>query len=359
MEQSQLTPAQIEVIRQQRTQRFKSMGLPATAGQLADMPIENMPTQRVAVAPTPVVEEQVRPQQYVQSKYAQQQVQQPQYAQQEQKVAGIEMENGANIAQQIQIQLAEEKQQSQAAMYTAPRDRYSALEAIKRGAKKQEIGVFIKAETKGVKGEQLPEPKVGKRKPVRPGQPQEKPKVSIALEGTRASRNAEADALENMFTDKASGISMRSTSGVPQGNLITEDYSSIGPTFDPVAHLKKKAADKGVMLDLPSQRQQPQQNQVFQQASNNDFMLNQMMLMMETMMKNNQKSGSYDLESLKPMIEATAKKVAEDTIRRVLKEYADNQKKKNVYEVVNQEKKVVRIGDKLYKLTPVTIKSQL
>ena len=358
MEQSQLTPAQIEVIRQQRAQRMQKMGLPATAGRIADMPVENMPTQRVYAAP--VVEEQTQSQpqqqQYVQSKYAQQQVQPPQYSQPAPQTQGIEIPNESNVAQQIQVQLAEERAARQASIYTAPRDKYNALEAIRNGAKKQEFSTFMRAEARGnLTGDQLPEPKVGKRKPVRPGQPQEKPKISVALEGAKTSHNAEADALEGMFTDKASGINVRSSSGVPQGNLMTEDYSSIGPTFDPVAHLKKKAAEKGVVLDLP-QKHQSQENQVFQ-TNGNDQMLGQMMAMMEAMMKNNQKGGSYDLDDLKGMMEATAKKVAEDTIRRVLKEYAETQKKKSVYEVVNKEQKVIKIGDKLYKLTPVIVKS--
>lgn len=351
MEQSQLTPAQIEVIRQQRAQRMQKMGLPATAGRIADIPVENMPAQRVYAPPTPVVEEQVQPQQFVQSKYAQQQVQQPQYSQPEPQTQEIE----SNIAQQIQIQLAEERAVREASRYTAPRDKYNMLEAIKNGAKKQEFSDFMRAEVRGsLKGDQLPEPKVGKRKPVRPGQPQEKPKISVVLEDAKTSHNAEADALEGMFTDKSSGINVRSASGVPQGNLITENYSSVGPTFDPVAHLKRKAAEKGIAVELP--QKQPQQNQVFQ-TNNNDQMLGQMMLMMETMMKNNQKSGGYDLDTLKGMMEATAKKVAEDTIRKVLKEYAETQKKKPMYEVVNKEQKVIKIGEKLYKLTPVIVKS--
>ena len=58
------------------------------------------------------------------------------------------------------------------------------------------------------------------------------------------------------------------------------------------------------------------------------------------------------------MMEITAKRVAEETMKKVLKEYVETQKKKqsNVFEVINEEKQVVKIDNKLYKLTPVSIK---
>jgi len=333
----ELTPAQLERLKQQKALRFQAMGLPAAAGQIVDIPVENMPTQRVYKAPVQVVEESYEPQNEA-----------------PQKPTNVEIPNESNVAQQIQIQLAEERAMRQNALYTAPRDKFNALDAIRKGAKKQEFKTFIKAESHGSNGNQIPVPKVG-RKPVRPGQPQERSKTAVPVQQYNAPKNPEADALESMFTDRAPGISMRSSgNGVPQGDLIQtdENYSNIGPTFDPVAHLKAKAAEKGVNLELPQRQQTPQ---VFQ--TDNSGQMQQMMLMMETMMKNQQKPSGYDLSTLKPTIEAIAKRIAEDTIRKVLKEYVESQKKKKVFEVVSAKQNVVKIDNEFFQLKKVNIKT--
>jgi len=334
----ELTPAQLERIKQQRAQRFKDMGFPATAGQMADIPVENMPQQRVYAPPAPIIES----------------VAAPQYDNTTQQKVSVEVPNESNVSQQILTQLAEERAQRQNAIYTAPRDKLSALEAIRRGVKKQEFGAFIKAETHGASGNQLPEPKVGKRRQVRPGQYQEKSQNAVPVESFKTAKSAEADMLESMFTDKSPGINV-SSSGVIHGNLIEtdENYSNIGPSFDPVAHLKRKAAEKGVQLDLPRNNQPT--SQVFQTENSNQ--ISQMMLMIESMMKNQQKN--YDLEALKAMMEVIAKKVAEDTMKKVLREYVDSQKKKNVFEVVNKEKNIIKSDGKYYQLKQVTPTNKL
>jgi hypothetical protein len=330
-----LTPAQKEMLRQQRLQRFKSMGLPEGSGQIIDVPVENVPAQRVYDAPAPVINE----------------AQQQQYNM-GQQTATIEVPNDANIAEQIRNQIAEERAQRQAMMYTAPRDKFAALEAIRKGAKRQEFKSFIKAEGNGVNGNQLPEPKVGKRKSTRPGQPQEKSVHAVEPKAFISAKNQEAEQLEGYFTDRAQGISMKS-SGAPQGNLVEHDsdYSNVGPSFDPVAHLRKKAEEKGINVDLTKKQQTTPQ--VFQ--AENSEQMSQLMLMMETMMKNQQKGGQYNLEALKTTMETIAKKVAEDTIKRVLKEYVESQKKKNIFEVANKEKNIIKIGEKYFQLTPVKI----
>ncbi len=339
----ELTPAQLERIKQQRAERFKAMGLPAAAGQLMDVPVESIPQQRVYVAPAPVVEEAI----------------QPQYDVPQQR--DVQIPNKENFEAAIQQQLAEEKAQRQMDMYRAPRDKFSALQAIKSGAKKQEFNNFIKAESNGGKGNQLPEPKVGKRRPTRPGQPQEKSANAIAPEGfSPQGGGGEAALLESLFTDKASGINVRSSGSLaPQGTLIEtdENYSNIGPSFDPVAHLKSKAAEKGIVIDLNKKRQvltEGENHQIYQ--TGNSEQLDRMMLMMEAMMKSQQKQNSVDIDALKEEVRAIAKKTAEDTIRKVLKEYAESQKKKNIFEVVNKEQNVVKIGDKYFKLQPVVPK---
>lgn len=328
----ELTPAQLERIKQQRAERFKAMGLPAAAGQLMDVPVESIPQQRVYEAPTPVVEEAA----------------QPQYDASQQR--DVQIVNQGNFEAAIQQQLAEERAQRQMDMYRAPRDKFNALQAIKSGAKKQEFNNFIKAESK-----------VGKRRPTRPGQPQEKSANAIAPEGfSPQGGGGEAALLESLFTDKTPGISVRSSGSLaPQGTLIEtdENYSNVGPSFDPLAHLKSKAAEKGITLDLNKKRQvltEGENHQIYQ--TGNSEQLDRMMLMMEAMMKTQQKQNSVDIDALKEEVRAIAKKTAEDTIRKVLKEYAESQKKKNIFEVVNKEQNVVKIGDKYFKLQPVVPK---
>ena len=335
MEQT-LTPAQIEVLRQQKIQRFKSMGLPANVGQIVDVPVENMPEARNYSAPAPpqVIAE----------------VEQPQYNEPQQQES-YDSSNDAVVAQRIKEQISEERAQRQNAMYTAPRERFNALEAIRKGAKKQEFTTFIKAEKVGVNGNQLPEPKVGKRKPTR-GQPlQEKSQGAVAPQTFNTPKSTEAEDLENLFTDKSSGINVRS-SGSVQGTLIehNNDYSNIGgPAFDPAAHLRKKAEEKGMSPILP--QKQPANQQVFQ--TENSGQISQLMLMMENVMKGQQKNPQYNLKDLTETMELIAKKVAEDTIKKVLKEYVDGQKKKNLFEVVNKEKNIIKIGESYYHIKKV------
>lgn len=336
----ELTPAQLERLKQQRAAKFKAMGLPANAGQIVDVPVENIPEQRVYEAPVKVVQES----------------EQPQYEAPQQP--NIDMSNQENISQAIRQQLAEERAQREAAMYTVPRDKFNALESIRRGAKKQEFKQFIKAESHGASGNQIPEPKVGRRR-TRPGQPQEKSANAIAPQGFVPQGGAGgADMFESLFTESP-GINVRSSgSGAPQGTLIEtdENYSNIGPAFDPVAHLKKKAAEKGVNIDFTKNKQMLSEGntpQIFQ--TGNPEQLDKMMLMMEAMMKNQQKN--YDIESLKEMMHTIAVKVAEDTIKKVLKEYVESQKKKHLFEIINREQNVIKIGDKYYQLKSVVPKS--
>ena len=339
----ELTPAQLERLKIQRAQNFKRMGLPENAGQIIDIPVENMPHQRVYEAPIS------------------QTIQEPTQYESPRQTSNIEVVNESNVAQAIQTQLAEERALRQASMYTAPRDKFNALESIRKGSKRQEFNAFIKAEYRGVNGNQLPEPKVGRRANIRPGQQQEKTANAIAPQTFSTSKGAESselNTLEGLFTDKPSGISMRSSGSVmPSGNLIEtdENYSNIGPSFDPVAHLRDKAAKKGINLDFSSKSniiQESANHQIFQTESSSQ--LDKMMLMMEAMIKNQQ--TPFDIEKLKNEMRAVAKKTAEDTIKSVLKEYLESQKKKNVYEVVNKDQKVVKINNSYYQLKPVTLK---
>jgi len=340
---AELTQAQIEMFKQQRAQRFKELGLPATAGQIAEAVVENLPTQRVYEQP---VQEQVD---YTNS--------QPTYQESSIPNANFNPSTQGDIEDNIRKQIAEERAQRMAVLNNAPRDKFNVLQAIKNGAKKQEFGAFMKAETHGVSGVQLPEPKVGKR---RPGQ-QEKSQFAVEPKVNNVPESREAKMFEQMFTDGNSSIGMRQPgANLPKGNLIEtdENYSNMGAAFDPVAHLQKKASEKGLNIDLSTKRRVISENenrQVFQEQ-NSDY-LQKMMTMMESMIKNQNQARNYDIELLKQEVKAIAKKTAEETIKAVLKEYLESQKKKNVFEVVNKEKNIVKVGDKYFKLQQVVLKS--
>lgn len=259
-----LTPSQAEQIRQQRLAKFKQMGLPETAGQMAQVT----------------------------------------------EVVGTAANQGV----------------------------YKTLQDIKKGAKKQFYKEFVQAtEGKTAAGYQIPEPKIKKS----PGQ-KEKATNIVTPQVFEAKRSAEADSLEKMMLGD-SGINISSTMGklgAPEGNLVSEIDM---PSFDPVATLKEKIAQKGT-----NQHQQ----QDFTPRTNQ---MSEMREMMQLMME--QQKPAYDLNLLKEMMEVIARKVAENTIKQVISEFVAENKKKNVYEVYNKEKSIVKIGDKLYKLTPVVIKS--
>lgn len=337
---AEMTPAQIERLKQQQINRFKKMGFPVSAGQMMDIPVENLPEQRVYESPAhaPIIKEQSETQQSYNTTLKQ-------------------TENEAQIAQQLAQQLAEERVQKQSSMYTAPRDKINTLEQIKRGAKKNEFNSFIKAEHIGVNGNQIPEVKSPKRQ-NRPGQLQEKTKNPIAPQEFSARGGSEFNMIEDLFTDKSTGINICSNGELPQGNLINVhgDYSDIGPTFDPVRHLQEKAKLKGIDINL-TDRKVLNENQVFKAES--DDRLEQMMLMMEAFTKNQQKNIGYNSNELKELIVIISKKVAEITMKKLLKEYAETQKKKKFYEVVVPEKNIVKTSENLYfQMIPVKVKSK-
>lgn len=61
--------------------------------------------------------------------------------------------------------------------------------------------------------------------------------------------------------------------------------------------------------------------------------------------------------AMKMMMESIAKTMAEQTVRKVLSEFTENQRNKNTFEIYNKEKSIIKTSDgKLYKLTPVQVK---
>ncbi|MFA5068184.1 MAG: hypothetical protein WC466_09175 [Candidatus Izemoplasmatales bacterium] len=310
--QANLTPAQLEQLRLQKIQKFKEMGLPHTAGQISDMLVENIPEASS-------------------------------YSSEIYESAQSSSDNSANIAMAVQTQIAEERARRSATLHSAPKDKLSALEAIKRGAKKQEFQSILKANGGGAdKGYQIPEKKTSQKK--------EKPSQSVPVEQHNAPKNEEAQMLESMFTDSAS-ISISQSPSSPIVN-VNSDYSNIGPSFDPTYLIRKRAQESGKKYTSENSQQQ-----VFSENVNSSNQMNQMMLTIEQLLKNQQKN--YDIEMLKEIMHNIAKEVAEDVIGKVLKEYVESHKKKIAFEYANKDKNVIKIDDKYYQLRPVTIKHKV
>jgi len=324
------TPAQLEAIKQQKVNRFKQMGLPSNAGQIADMPVENMSEQRMYIPPKNeqaiITEVNNTPQ-----------------------VNSImDIVDDTNVSRKILEQLEEERNLRQATMYNAPRDKYNALESIKRGAKKKDFSAFIKAEN-GHQNSELPinRNSTQNRTPTQ----NKNSKNSVKLENFNAPKIAGAESLENLFTGKQSNVSIKPYGAKNEGFIETDkDYSNIGPSYDPVSYLRNKTDEKGINLNF-DKKNKP--NQVFDIQSNTQ--MENMMTMMESFMKNQQKAPLYDFAVQKEMMEDIAKRIAMDVIKKVLKEYVETQKNKNVFKVINQKQNIVEIAGRYYKLNPVKI----
>lgn len=314
-----LTPAQIERLRLEKIQRFKKLGLPEGAGQMMDVPVENVPVIKQHIQET-VVETIEAPTQN----------------------GTINYEGSSINENEIRKQIEEERNLSNSLRYIAPRDKFAALQAIKSGAKKNEFKTFIKAENFSTNINQIPEPR----------QRKSSSSVKIEPKSFNVVKSAEAENIERLFTDD-SKISL--SSNIMKGNLVEtdEDYSNIGPSYNPVEHLRKKLSSKDAQL--LNETKTPLENSVNRQLQN-EIGFDKMMIMMENMLNIQQKKQN-ELEQLKEEIINIAKKTTQDTMLKVIKEYAENQKKKNVYEVIDKNLNVVKIGDRYFKLQPVKIKT--
>ena len=189
------------------------------------------------------------------------------------------------------------------------------LRAIKSGAKRQEFRETIKKMDKvnpGGDGYQIPETKQRKG-------PMQKPSVDVKVDNFTPAPNkvsAEAEAIERMFTGDG-GVGRASSYG-EDGPLITDTMSD----YDINSELKQR-------LEKKSQK-----------------------------VKQNSPSANIDLDSLEQFIREIALEVSSKTIKSVLKEFLEKNKKSKEKEVefYNKNKKIVKINNQLYKLVPVKIK---
>lgn len=215
---------------------------------------------------------------------------------------------------------------------------HQTIQRIKSGAARSDMkDIAQKAERIAAQNSPPPIHQPRKNKPQRPGQPQQPsnaPKVETFAAG---GGSREARDIESMFTDDGGGSYFNSAG---QSSSIREDDfgSTYLPTFDPVSELRKRAAEKGVSTpQVPVQKPK--------QAS----------------------SASLDTvpqDQLVQIMETVSRRVSEDMLKKVLKEFSivfsemQNQKSKNVFEVYNKDKNIIKIGSQLYQLTPVRIKGK-
>jgi len=220
----------------------------------------------------------------------------------------------------------------------ANKDVYKTLQDIKRGAKKQFFKEFVKAtDGKTASGYQIPESKQSKKRPA------DSPKSNnaVAPQTFNVPKSQEAYSLERMMLGDP-GINISSTinsTGVPSGDLVSE----IDIPFDPVSALRNRSS-------------QSSHNQSNSSPSYSNNQMSEIKEMMQIMLEQNK--PSYDLKVLKEMMEVIAKNVAENTIKNVISEFLAENKKKNVYEVYNKDKNIIKVGNQLYKMVPVTVKAK-
>jgi hypothetical protein len=192
---------------------------------------------------------------------------------------------------------------------TNNKDMHQKLQSIKRGANKNNYKRFVQVmEGSSASGYQIPEVK---KKRV----PQEKSKNAVEVQTFNAPRNVQAESIEKMFTGNISsnGINFKKSNE----GIVSEGY---GPDFDPINQITSKTSST---------------QDVYQEQN----------------VQNN-----IDLELIKEMMYKIAENVSHQTVKTVINEFVEKQKKKNMYEVYNKEKNIVKINNKLYKLTPVKIK---
>ena len=249
-------------------------------------------------------------------------------------------------------------------------NKFATLQAIKMGAKREEFKPILEAN--GAQAYQIPV-----SRPKR--QEKDKSKNAVAPQSFVATPLAEANRLEAEFLGGSSemtaptinynnsNVNRNPVANVPQGQLLQENNIGI-PDFDQFA--QTKLAQKGIYTNHGQpQQQQYQQQQPVQQTNYTEFnsqqqQLNEIRELVIGLAKNNgvvvpQKqaysSPGVITEQQRKMIVDIAKKTAEDTIKAVLKEFVESQRKKPNIELVNKDKNLVKMGNEYYQMTPVKV----
>ena len=243
--------------------------------------------------------------------------------------------------------------------------KFQALEALKRGAKRDEYKQMITAEKKGYsanEGFQIPEPKQ-KRKGVNPNAPKvdEKYKVGLdALTPPPAKGRSELSAIEAMFDGgialspvKTMGTTQQISIELPPAPVGMEEWTGGVPEFDPLAAFQKRMSEKKKMEQIARQPQTGAEFEVIQSSPGQEIDEQSRYRAQDDFRKQQEPVINY--YHLKDMITDIASEVAEKKIKEILELYAKKQSQKKVYEVYNKEKNIVKINDKFFKLQEVRL----
>lgn len=323
MEETILTPEQKEALRASQVERFKKFGIPANAGQVAEKLQENYENAVLTEIISPRVET---------------------------------IENSTEIARQVADQVAQEKSVGMVLGPHANMQKMQKLEAIKRGAKKQEFQALV-TQGHGEGGYQIPVPKPSKNKI--PGHQPSKSESAVKPESFQTKDFAQGKSIENMFTDgidagRASNSIRTGAASERTGPILDSENTGV-PEFNP-SNFTKIMERKRADMSNSAQTQRLDNNTGM---LDNNNQISEIKKLLESFVEKQNPLLSPDMQTLKETMETIAKKVAEDTIKRVLREYAEGQKNKKNFEYYNKEKNVIKIGENLFLLKPVVVKKEI
>ena len=217
---------------------------------------------------------------------------------------------------------------------------HQAIQRIKSGAARSDMkDIAQKAERIAAQNSPPPIHQPRKNKPTRPGQPQQPSNAPKVETFVPAGGSREARDIESMFSDEGGGSYFGPTgSSAASGE---EDFGATYlPQFDPASQLKRIAQEKGIVPTTQVPAQKPKAVAVLPENLQQDHLIQ--------------------------IVESVTRRVSEDMLKKVLKEFSavftemqnQNQKPKNVFEVYNKDKNIIKIGSQLYQLTPVRIKGK-
>lgn len=241
------------------------------------------------------------------------------------------------------------------------------IQQIKSGAAKSELNKYVNATSKGgnmpgVAGfDPIPEPSKNKPRSQNPNMPQQSvdPKHKVELDSFSSPSNidnSELSMIDAMFGGGGGGMRPRMN---PQANSFDSgqpfmqhrpqdmqlDLSNTlnqMPSFNPhhaIERAKNKAGSQYLQFAQGTPVGNPQ-----------DYT-------MQDPSVSNQMANMGFTPQMKMMMETIAKTMAEQTMRRVLSEFTEQQKNKQYFEIYNKEKSIIKTADgKLYKITPVQVK---
>jgi hypothetical protein len=243
------------------------------------------------------------------------------------------------------------------------------IQQIKSGAAKSELNKYVNASSKGggnLPGAQgfdpLPEYKPNKSRGQNPNMPQQQvdPKHKVELDSFASSSshvdNSELSMIDAMFGGGGSrgGFSPQKTSfdnGQSFMQQRPQDFQvDLSSTLNQMPTFNHNQA---------IQRAKAKSDQTYLQFAQNKPIGAPEDYVFEDTHANQQMAGMNFTPQMKMMMETIAKTMAEQTMKKVLSEFTEQQKNKNYFEIYNKDQSIVRTGDgKLYKLTPVQVKKR-